>query len=211
MYFTALAVFCFFALSGLIAVFFTQFGTLLILTGTVLFAFMTRFEVIGAGTLAWVAGLYAAGEVFENLAVILGAKRFGSSNAAVAGALIGGIAGAVAGAAFMGMGILPGTFLGIFAGAFLVELFIKRDVRGSIRAGIGSMMGRAGAILFKSAVGILMITITVTGIIGGAKAEKDKSEAAGAERTARAMRNGFGAAALEGRGFSRQKQKRGIV
>ena len=86
-----------FSLVGFAAVFFTTFGTMIILIGAVLYAFLTQFSALTLKTLVILLILYLFGEALEYIFVILGAKKFGASNAAVVGAIIGGILGAAAG------------------------------------------------------------------------------------------------------------------
>ncbi|MFQ5952694.1 MAG: DUF456 family protein, partial [Candidatus Omnitrophota bacterium] len=112
----ALAILAVFSLSGFVAIFFTTFGTLIILIGTVLYALITGFTAITLKTLLILFTLYLIGEVMEYILIITGAKKLGASNAAVAGALIGGILGAIAGAAAFGVGLFAGAILGIFLG-----------------------------------------------------------------------------------------------
>jgi len=141
---TAFAVLFLSSLIGFIAIFFTTFGTLIIFLGAAFFAVVTDFTLINWPTLLFFFALYLFGEVFEFFCTVIGAKKFGASNWAVAGALIGGIVGAVMGLMTFGVGIILGTFLGIFLGAFLVELVVKGDLKQSLKAGAGGVLGRVG-------------------------------------------------------------------
>ncbi|MFC1577102.1 DUF456 family protein [Candidatus Omnitrophota bacterium] len=161
----ALALLILFSLVGFAAIFFTTFGTLIILIGSGLYAVMTGFSIIGLKALVVICILYLAGEVLEYALVIMGAKKFGASNAAVAGALIGGILGAVTGAAFLGIGLIAGTFLGIFLGAFLVEYLIHGDLLRSLRAGTGGILGRIGSVIAKVVIAVIMLSIMTNSII----------------------------------------------
>ena len=150
---------------GFTAIFFTTFGTLIILLGAILYTLMAGISVFGVEALALLLILYLLGEVVEYLFVILGAKKFGASNAATAGAVIGGILGAIAGISLLGIGPVLGTFLGIFLGAFFVELFLHRDLWKSIKAGTGGMLGRAGSIVVKVFIALAMIWIMAAKVI----------------------------------------------
>jgi len=161
----ALAILLIFCAIGFIAVFFTTFGTLIILAGAVIYAALTGFSVLTAKTLIALFILYLIGEIFENAFVIIGAKGAGATNAAVFGAITGGILGAAIGAVFFGIGLIPGTFLGIFLGSFLAELLVKRDVIKSLKAGTGSVLGRAGSIAAKILIAIIMFLIMALNII----------------------------------------------
>lgn len=129
------------------------------IAGCVLYVLLTGFRIINIPVLAVLITIYLAGEVFEYLFIVLGAKKFGATNKSVIGALIGGAVGALIGVAFFGIGIFLGTLLGIFLGAFLVELAIKKDVKKSIAAGAGGVLGRLGAIASKVLLAFIMFAI----------------------------------------------------
>lgn len=165
MYILALVILILFTIAGFALIFFTTFGTLVILIGDVLFAFLTKFAIIDVKTLVVLLVLYLIGEIFENIFVIAGVKKAGASNLAVAGALFGGIFGALVGTVVFGIGIIPGTFLGIFLGAFLAELIAKRDMLKSLKAGTGGLLGRVGSIATKLIIALVMIGIVLAKII----------------------------------------------
>ena len=147
------------SLIGFAAIFFTTFGTNLIIIGAVIYALATGLKIITLKTLIVLFIMYLCAEVSEYLFIIIGAKKLGASNAAVVGSIIGGIAGAIAGITFLGVGVIIGTFLGLFLGAFLVEYIIQKDLIKSLRAGAGSVMGRVGSILVKVVLALGMMTI----------------------------------------------------
>jgi len=161
----ALAILIIFSLIGFAAIFFTTFGTLIILMGAVLYALMTGFSILGLKVLFLLFMLYVLGEVLEYILVIIGAKKLGASNIAIAGAIVGGVAGAILGVGFFGIGLILGTFLGIFLGAFLVELIIQRDLIKSLKAGAGGVLGRLGSIVAKVIISIVMFFILANQII----------------------------------------------
>jgi len=154
-----------FSAAGLAALFLSCPGNLIILIGAVVFAFLTKFSIIGSKSLIILFSLYLFGEVAEYFLVILGAKKFGASNVAVVGAVIGGTAGAILGAPLLGVGILFGAFLGIFFGAFLVELLIQRNLVRSLKAGVGGVIGRIACIAVKVLVAILMLWVIAVRVI----------------------------------------------
>jgi len=162
----ALILLMLFGLIGFAAIFFTTFGTLLILIGSILYALLTNFSIISIKTLLVILTLYLCGEVLEYVFVIMGAKKLGASNKAVIGAVAGGIIGAVLGAGFLGIGIILGTFLGIFLGAFFVEFAVHKDLVKSLRAGTGGLLGRFGSIIAKTIIAIAMFIILGSNIIG---------------------------------------------
>lgn len=154
------------ALVGFIAIFFTTFGTLIITVGSLIFAMMTGFQILTIKVVIILLTLYFIGEVFEYFFIILGAKKLGASNAAVAGALIGGVLGAVLGVGFLGVGLILGTFFGIFLGAFFVELLIHKDIAKAAKAGAGGVLGRVGSVAAKIIIAVIMFVIIAIRVIG---------------------------------------------
>ncbi len=161
----ALIILVIFSIIGFTAIFFTTFGTLIILLGSIIYSSLTDFLVLDPRILIILLLLYLCGEVLEYVFVIIGGKRFGASNPAIVGAIIGGIAGAILGTPVFGVGIVLGTLLGIFLGAFLVEFFIQRDLVKSIKAGLGSVLGRIGSIVAKVVIAIIMFFLIVSRIV----------------------------------------------
>jgi uncharacterized protein YqgC (DUF456 family) len=161
----ALSILIIFSLAGFAAIFFTTFGTLIILIGAVLYGFLTGFSTLSLRTFLILLTLYLCGEVLEYIFIIMGAKKLGASNAAVTGAIIGGIVGAIVGAPMLGVGLILGAFLGIFFGAFIVELIIQRDLVKSLKAGAGGVFGRIGSVVVKVVIAVIMLSIVASGII----------------------------------------------
>jgi hypothetical protein len=153
------------SLIGFAAIFFTTFGTLIIMIGAVVYTLMTGFTVLKLDTIIALLTLYLCGEVFEYLFIILGAKKFGASNAAVGGAIVGGILGALIGSLSLGIGLIMGTFLGIFLGAFIVEYILLKDTMRSLKAAAGSVLGRVAAIAAKVVIACAMLAIMIINIL----------------------------------------------
>lgn len=171
----ALLLLIFFNLAGFIAIFFTSFGIFIILAGAVLYAFLTGFQIFSWGTLALFFGLYVLSEILEYVFIIAGSKKFGASNAAVAGAFLGGIVGAILGAGGFGIGIIFGSFLGIFFGAFLIELILQRDFVRSIKAGAGGVIGRLSAIAAKVLIALVLYSLMTAKILESVKSGREIS------------------------------------
>jgi uncharacterized protein len=108
-------------------------GTILVLAGLVLAAWIDGFARVGVLTLAALAAFTAAAYALDFVATAVGARRFGTSWWGVLGALLGTLAGL-----FFG---LVGLVLGPFLGAFLLELCARRDLRQAGRAGLGAWLG----------------------------------------------------------------------
>ncbi|UCC94887.1 MAG: DUF456 domain-containing protein [Candidatus Omnitrophota bacterium] len=164
MEFFALIILILFNIAGFAAIFFTTFGTLIILIGALLYAILTNFSILTVKSLVILTIFYLCGEVLENVLVIVGTKKFGASNAAIIGALFGGILGAIAGSAFLGVGVVLGAFLGIFLGAFLVELLIRKDIAKSLKVGVGGLLGRVGSVFAKVVIALIMFWIMISRI-----------------------------------------------
>jgi hypothetical protein len=160
----ALILLVIFCALGFVFIFVGGFGTFVILAGGIVYAAMTKFSVVPISALLVLLALYLAGEVFEYLFIVIGAKKFGVTNQAVVGAIIGGIAGSIAGTALFGVGIFLGMFLGIFLGAFLVELFAGRSLLHSLKAGTGGVVGRVGALIAKVVIAVIMCAVLIISI-----------------------------------------------
>jgi len=155
----ALVILIIFSLVGFGAIFFTTFGTLIILIGSVLYAILTNFQILSIKSLSILLLLYLCGEVLEYVFIIVGSKKLGASNLAVIGALIGGVLGAIIGAMFLGIGLFLSTLIGIFLGAFLVELIVQRDLIKSAKAAMGGVIGRVLSIGAKVVIAISMFIV----------------------------------------------------
>jgi uncharacterized protein YqgC (DUF456 family) len=124
-------------------------GTPLIFVGALVHAIATDFTPIGAGRLAILAVLAAAGWVLEHVAGALGARRAGGSRAAVVGAILG---------ALVGLAFAP---LGLLLGAIAGELLTGRDPAGSVRTGIGTALGVLGGVVAHFAFALTMVGLFV--------------------------------------------------
>ncbi|MCA9406709.1 MAG: DUF456 domain-containing protein [Candidatus Omnitrophica bacterium] len=161
----ALIILVVFLITGFAAIFFTTFGTLIMMAGSVLYAYLTSFQILTPKVLLVLLLLYLLGELLEFMFTMVGAKAFGASNAAAFGAVAGGILGAIIGTSFFGVGLIVGTFCGIFLGAFLVEHLKHKEWRRSVKAGIGSLVGRVGSIFTKVCIALVMVVIIVSRIV----------------------------------------------
>lgn len=92
----------------------------------------------------------------DNIANLLGAKKFGASKWGIAGAFLGGILSLISGL-FWGILILP------FLAAFAFEiLFDKKDLKKAFKAGLGTFAGFITGYFLKLAI---TISIAVWGIL----------------------------------------------
>jgi len=134
-------------------------GTALIVAGALVHALVTDFAPIGTGRLLILAGLSVAGESLDYLAGALGARKFGGSRWAQAGAWAGGIVGF-----FFG---LPGLLLGPVVGAATAELLRQRALAPSVKVGLGTLLGVVTGIAAKFTVAVVMVALFVWWVVRG--------------------------------------------
>ncbi len=109
-------------------------ATFVLAAGGVLHQALLGFSELGPGEWAVFLLLLALALVADNLALALGARRFGARRAGVWGAVLGALLGAI----FLGP---LGMVIGPFAGAVLFELASGRDGSEALRAGAGGALG----------------------------------------------------------------------
>ncbi len=102
-------------------------------------------------------GLTLASLVFDFLASVLGAKKFGATWRGAAGAVIGGIIGLFF--------ALPGIIIGPFLGAMLFEMLDGREYKKAAKAGLGAFLGLLLGIAGKFSIGVMMIILFATNVI----------------------------------------------
>jgi uncharacterized protein YqgC (DUF456 family) len=102
-------------------------GVPLIFASALVYAYVTDFEVVGAGVLV-LLGLFAfLAFVSDFIGTTYGARRFGASNWGTTGGAIGGLIGTLAGALFLGIGALFGLLAGTIGGVFIGEYLRRRQ------------------------------------------------------------------------------------
>jgi len=124
-------------------------GAPLLFAGLFVAAWSEDFAYVGAKTLIALGGMAALSYALDFAATALGARRFGASGRAVAGAAVGAVVGL-----FFG---LPGLLLGPFLGAVIGELTVRRELRAAAGAGVGAFLGLLLASAGKLALGFAMI------------------------------------------------------
>jgi uncharacterized protein YqgC (DUF456 family) len=107
--------------------------------------------------LAILGTLMVVSLVFEFLASVLGAKKFGATWRGMAGAVIGGIIGL-----FFS---LPGIILGPFLGAMLFEMLGDKEFKKAAKAGLGATVGLLLGVVGKFSIGVVMIILFATSVI----------------------------------------------
>lgn len=126
-------------------------GAAVLFAGLILAAWIEDFAFAGTGVLSILAVLALLTYVVDFGAGILGAKHFGASRRAMAGAMLGAILGV-----FFG---LPGLLLGPFAGAAIGEFSEQRHIGAAARAGLGATLGLALGVAAKLALAFSMLTV----------------------------------------------------
>jgi len=126
-------------------------GAAVLFAGLVMAAWIEDFAFAGIGTLVILAVLAFLTYVVDFVAGILGAKHFGASRRAMAGAMLGAILGI-----FFG---LPGLLLGPFIGAAIGELSAQRSLKAAGRAGVGATLGLVLGVAAKLALALSMLAI----------------------------------------------------
>jgi uncharacterized protein YqgC (DUF456 family) len=126
-------------------------GAPILFAGLLLAAWADDFAYVGAQTLIALGVMALLTYVVDFLATALGAKKFGASNRAIAGAVLGGLVGVIFG--------LPGLLLGPFVGAVAGEVSAQSDFKAAGWAGLGASLGLALGAAAKLALGFGMIGI----------------------------------------------------
>lgn len=126
-------------------------GAPLLFLGLVAAAWAEDFAHVGLGTLAVLGGLALLTYVVDLGAGALGARRFGASREAMAGAAIGALVGLLAG--------FVGVLIGPFVGAAIGELTARRGMRDAGRAGVGATIGLVLGVIGKLGIAFAMLGI----------------------------------------------------
>ena len=154
-----LAVAC---LAGLVSLVVGFPGTFVILGAALLYAWGTGFASVTWSTIAWLAALALAGELFELLIGSgLGAASRPSwrvASATVVGSFVGGLLGAPL---FFGVGALLGALAGAFAGAGLAAHLEGKTLGDALRQAWSALKSRFVAFVTKSFIAIAMTVLVL--------------------------------------------------
>ena len=126
-------------------------GTVLVLAGIVLGAWIDDFTRVGWLAIATVAVLAVLAWMLDYVAALLGAKRAGASRQAVIGAALGTVAGI-----FMG---LVGVFFMPLVGAAIGEFIARKDHQRAVKVGVATWLGMMAGILAKVILAFMMVGI----------------------------------------------------
>lgn len=132
-------------------------GTVLVLGGILLGAWIDDFARVGTTTLVVISVLAVLSWVLDYVAGLLGARRAGASREALIGAALGTVAGI-----FMGLvGVLFMPFVGAVAGEYLA----RRDHGGAVRVGAATWIGIMVGMLAKVVLAFMMVGLFVVALV----------------------------------------------
>ena len=126
-------------------------GTVLVLAGLILAAWIEGFSRVGAPTVVVLVCLTLLAYAADCIAGALGAKRSGASARAAVGAGLGALVGL-----FFG---IVGVLVGPFLGAVLAELSLHGNLERAGRAGSGTWLGMAVGAAVKVSLVFMMIAV----------------------------------------------------
>jgi uncharacterized protein len=131
-------------------------GTILILAGIVLGAWIDDFTRVGGFAVGAVVVLAVLAWAMDYVAALLGAKRAGASRQAIVGAAIGTLAGIFTG--FIGLLFMP------LVGAAVGEYIARREHGQALRVGVATWLGLMAGMLAKFVLAFMMIGIFVVAL-----------------------------------------------
>ena len=166
---TALAILCILLmLASLLLHLFGLPANWLVLGFAALWAFFVPDNALTLRILALMGALAVCGELVETLMVHIWGKKYGGSTLGTVVGMVGALIGAILGAPILfGLGALPGALAGAFLGSLAVELARGNVNKEALRAAWGTMLGRLGGTLVKSAIGCAMVVIATPYIWDG--------------------------------------------
>ncbi|MEO7255073.1 MAG: DUF456 domain-containing protein [Casimicrobium sp.] len=132
-------------------------GTILVLAGIVLGAWLDNFTRVKWWVVTIIGVLAVVAWATDYFATILGAKKVGASKWALIGAALGTIAGI-----FMG---LIGVLFMPFVGAVIGELIAQRDAKQAAKVGLATWLGLLVGTIVKLVLMFMMIGIFVATLI----------------------------------------------
>lgn len=126
-------------------------GTILVLAGIVLGAWIDDFSRVGWVALTFITLLAVLAWAMDYVAAMLGAKRAGASKQAIVGAALGTVAGI-----FMG---LVGVLFMPLVGAAVGEFLARRNHGQAVKVGIATWLGLLAGMLAKFVLAFMMLGI----------------------------------------------------
>lgn len=131
-------------------------ATLLILAAALLHEALVGFRELSLGVWLALGALALLAMTLDNVATLLGARRYGASRAGLWGAFLGGILGLFLGV--LGVLVLP------FLLAWLFEYLSGRRIEKALRAAWGTLVGLMGGVVAKVMVHVAMGLLVIRAI-----------------------------------------------
>jgi uncharacterized protein YqgC (DUF456 family) len=132
-------------------------GTLFVLAGIVLGAWIDDFARVGFGVLAAVGVLAVLAWVLDYVAGLLGARQAGASRQAIIGAALGTVAGL-----FMG---LVGVLFMPLVGAAVGEFIARQDHQRALKVGVATWLGIMAGLVSKVVIAFMMIGVFIVALL----------------------------------------------
>jgi len=132
-------------------------GTVLVLAGIVVGAWIDDFTRVGWFPIVTSTVLAVLAWVLDYVAALLGAKRAGASRQAVIGAALGTVAGI-----FMG---LLGVFFMPLVGAAIGEFIARKDHSRAVKVGVSTWLGLMAGLLAKVVLAFMMVGIYLVALL----------------------------------------------
>jgi uncharacterized protein YqgC (DUF456 family) len=132
-------------------------GTLFVLAGIVLGAWIDGFTRVGPLPLSIVVVLAVLAWGLDYVAGLLGARKAGASRLAIAGAAIGTVVG-------LFMGVVGVLFMPL-VGAAVGEYLARRDERKALQVGVATWLGIMAGLAAKVVIAFMMIGVFVAALV----------------------------------------------
>ncbi len=132
-------------------------GTLLVLAGIVLGAWIDGFTRVGWPSVAVVSVLAVLAWGLDYVAGLLGARKAGASRQAIVGAALGTVAGL-----FMG---LVGVLFMPLVGAAVGEYLAQQNHQRAMKVGIATWLGIMAGLVAKVVIAFMMIGVFVAALL----------------------------------------------
>lgn len=132
-------------------------GTLFILAGIVLGAWIDGFTRVGWGSVTAVGVLALLAWALDYVAGLLGARKAGASRQALIGAALGTLVGL-----FMG---LVGVLFMPLVGAAVGEYLARRNQEQALKVGVATWLGILAGLIAKVVIGFMMIGIFLAALV----------------------------------------------
>jgi uncharacterized protein YqgC (DUF456 family) len=137
-------------------------GNFVIIGLALVHALVTGFDPLSWHLLLILLGIALLGEGVEFVVGTFYPARQGASRSGVVGAFVGGLLGAAVGNSLVPVvGAVLGSFVGAFGGAVFGEYRRNQKLEPSLRIGTHAFIGRLVAILFKHALGLVMVFLVL--------------------------------------------------